>query len=188
MTNPHPFWSEKMQTVTVTTDQQLEKWQTQFERTRLRSMLDKLEQRINPGFPITFKDGVKLYDGEISIINNAIFDANKYLLTPATADEIADQFSLLSGGMRLPKDMDSTSAAQAYTIALSGISSFAIRQSVFLIIRGKAEGFNKTFMPTAPELAAFCRELEKNERENIKGAERLIKAAYEQNARDANKQ
>ena len=188
MTNPHPFKSEKMQTVTVTTDQQLEKWQTQFERTRLRSMLDKLEQRINPGFPITFKDGMKLYDGEMSMINNAIFDANKYLLTPATADEIADQFSLLSGGMRLPKDMDSTSAAQAYTIALSGISSFAIRQSVFLIIRGKAEGFNKTFMPTAPELAAFCRKLEENEWENIKGAERLIKAAYEQNARDANRQ
>ena len=122
---------------------------------------------------------MKLTKAEKAMIGGMVERAEKYLSTSATADEITAQFLLLSGAMRLPKDMDSTSTAQAYMIALSGISSFAIRQSVFLIICGKAEGFNKTFMPTAPELAVFCRELEKNERERIKTAERLLEAEEE---------
>ena len=91
-----------------------------------------------------------------------------------------DQFLLLSGGMRLPRDIDGESAAKSYMIALSGFSSFAIMQSVLLIIRGKAEGFNKTFMPTAPELAAFCEHIEKTEWLKIDHVERLLRAGEEE--------
>ena len=91
-----------------------------------------------------------------------------------------DQFLLLSGGMRLPRDLDGESAAKSYMIALSGFSSFAIMQSVLLIIRGKAEGFNKTFMPTAPELAAFCEHIEKTEWLKIDHVERLLRAGEEE--------
>ena len=91
-----------------------------------------------------------------------------------------DQFLLLSGGMRLPRDLDGESAAKSYMIALSGFSSFAIMQSVLLIIRGKAEGFNKTFMPTAPELAAFCEHIEKTEWLKIDTVERLLRAGEEE--------
>ena len=91
-----------------------------------------------------------------------------------------DQFLLLSGGMRLPRDIDGESAAKSYMIALSGFSSFAIMQSVLLIIRGKAEGFNKTFMPTAPELAAFCEHIEKTEWLKIDTVERLLRAGEEE--------
>ena len=91
-----------------------------------------------------------------------------------------DQFLLLSGGMRLPRDIDGESAAKSYMIALSGFSSVAIMQSVLLIIRGKAEGFNKTFMPTAPELAAFCEHIEKTEWLKIDTVERLLRAGEEE--------
>lgn len=82
--------------------------------------------------------------------------------------------------MRLPKDMDSENTAQAYMIALDGFSSFAIRQSIVNIIRGKAEGFNKTFMPAAPELAMYCEQLEQAQRLKIESVERRLSAPEEQ--------
>ena len=103
---------------------------------------------------------------------------------PATTDEIAAQFALLSGAMRLPKDMDSENAAKAYMIALDGYSSFSIRHSIVNIIRGKAEGFNKTFMPAAPELATYCEQLEQGEWLKIRTIERMIDAPEEQASGD----
>lgn len=69
-------------------------------------------------------------------------------------------------------------------IALNGYSSFAIRQSIVNIIRGKAEGFNKTFMPAAPELATYCEQLEASEWLKIRTIERMIDAPEEQAAGD----
>lgn len=69
-------------------------------------------------------------------------------------------------------------------IALDGYSSFAIRQSIVNIIRGKAEGFNKTFMPAAPELATYCEQLEQGEWLKIRTIERMIEAPEEQAAGD----
>lgn len=91
---------------------------------------------------------------------NVASQAKELLSSPATESEIMEQFLLISGGMRLPKDMDNSSAAKAYLFAMSGFSSWAIRQSVASIIKGKAEGFSKTFMPAAPELAEYCEKLE----------------------------
>ena len=90
-----------------------------------------------------------------------------------------EQFLVLSGGMKLAREMDGESAAKSYMLALSGRSSFAIYQSVFNIIRGKAEGFNKTFMPTAPELASYCEQLEASEWLKIDHVERLLRAEEE---------
>ncbi|MHC5307535.1 hypothetical protein [Bartonella sp. LJL80] len=91
-----------------------------------------------------------------------------------------DQFYLLSGAMKLPRDMDGESVAKGYMIALEGCSSWSIRESVIRIIKGNADGFNKTFMPAAPELAAYCRELERLERSKIEAIKRRIKADEEQ--------
>ncbi|WLT08086.1 hypothetical protein RAM19_08275 [Bartonella apihabitans] len=133
------------------------------------------------GFPPRFKVGKKPTNAQIATIRHTLEDAKNTLLTKARSDEIMDQFLLLSGGMRLPRDLDGESAAKSYMIALSGFSSFAIMQSVLLIIRGKAEGFNKTFMPTAPELAAFCEHIEKTEWLKIDTVERLLRAGEELN-------
>ena len=67
-------------------------------------------------------------------------------------------------------------------IALDGYSSFAIRQSIVNIIRGEADGFNKTFMPAAPELATYCKQLEASEWLKIRTIERMIDAPEEQAA------
>ena len=132
------------------------------------------------GFPPRFKAGKKPTNAQIATIRHTVEETKTTLLKKARSDEIMDQFLLLSGGMRLPRDIDGESAAKSYMIALSGFSSFAIMQSVLLIIRGKAEGFNKTFMPTAPELAAFCEHIEKTEWLKIDHVERLLRAGEEE--------
>ncbi|EJF91658.1 hypothetical protein [Bartonella tamiae] len=114
------------------------------------------------------------------MIKKTLKEAQQLLLLPATVDEIAEQFSLLSGAMRLPKDMDSNSTAKAYMIALEGYSSFAVRKSVVDIIKGKAKGFNRTFMPSAPELSLYCESLEQSEHLKIKTVERIINAPEEE--------
>lgn len=106
-------------------------------------------------------------------------DCRKLLSLQATGDEIAAQFNLLSGGMRLPKDMSSENAAAAYYIALSKFSSWAIKQSIFDLLSGEAEDFHKTFMPAAPELAAYCRKLEDRLLLKINRIEVLLSAPEE---------
>lgn len=65
-------------------------------------------------------------------------------------------------------------------IALEGCSSWSIRESVIRIIKGNADGFNKTFMPAAPELAAYCKKLEEHEQHKIDAIRRYLKADEEQ--------
>ena len=115
----------------------------------------------------------------MAAIRQLIAKARDELAIPASGEEIMEQFLLLSGGMKLPREMDGESAAKSYMLALSGRSSFAIYQSVLNIIRGKAEGFNKTFMPTAPELATYCEQLEASEWLKIDHVERLLRAEEE---------
>lgn len=153
---------------------------TQCAVLRLDLTLTKLNALMSEGLPLKFKAGMKPTPSQMDTIKQTIEAAKQSLLLPATADEIAAQFSLLSGGMRLPKDMDSENAAQAYMIALDGFPSFAIRQSIVNIIRGKAEGFNKTFMPAAPELAMYCEQLEQAQWRKIESVERRLDAPEEQ--------
>lgn len=181
MTNLPPFWSEKMQNLNMIKDQLPEKLPMRWPASHLDLTLTKLVSlTTGEGFPPRFKAGKKPTNAQIATIRHTLEDAKNTLLKKARSDEIMDQFLLLSGGMRLPRDIDGESAAKSYMIALSGFSSFAIMQSVLLIIRGKAEGFNKTFMPTAPELAAFCEHLEKTEWLKIDHVERLLRAGEEE--------
>lgn len=170
-----------MQNLNMIKDQLPEKLPMRWPASHLDLTLTKLVSlTTGEGFPPRFKAGKKPTNAQIATIRHTLEDAKNTLLKKARSDEIMDQFLLLSGGMRLPRDIDGESAAKSYMIALSGFSSFAIMQSVLLIIRGKAEGFNKTFMPTAPELAAFCEHIEKTEWLKIDHVERLLRAGEEE--------
>ena len=171
-----------MQNLNMIKDQLPEKLPMRWPVSHLDLTLAKLVSlTTGEGFPPRFKAGKKPTNAQIATIRHTLEEAKNTLLKKARSDEIMDQFLLLSGGMRLPRDLDGESAAKSYMIALSGFSSFAIMQSVLLIIRGKAEGFNKTFMPTAPELAAFCEYIEKTEWLKIDTVERLLRAGEEPN-------
>ena len=170
-----------MQNLNMIKDQLPEKLPMRWPASHLDLTLTKLVSlTTGEGFPPRFKAGEKPTCAQIATIRHTLEEAKNTLLKKARSDEIMDQFLLLSGGMRLPRDLDGESAAKSYMIALSGFSSFAIMQSVLLIIRGKAEGFNKTFMPTAPELAAFCEHIEKTEWLKIDHVERLLRAGEEE--------
>ena len=170
-----------MQNLNMIKDQLPEKLPMRWPASHLDLTLTKLVSlTTGEGFPPRFKAGKKPTNAQIATIRHTLEEAKNTLLKKARSDEIMDQFLLLSGGMRLPRDLDGESAAKSYMIALSGFCSFAIMQSVLLIIRGKAEGFNKTFMPTAPELAAFCEHIEKTEWLKIDHVERLLRAGEEE--------
>ena len=170
-----------MQNLNMIKDQLPEKLPMRWPASHLDLTLTKLVSlTTGEGFPPRFKAGKKPTNAQIATIRHTLEDAKNTLLKKARSDEIMDQFLLLSGGMRLPRDLDGESAAKSYMIALSGFCSFAIMQSVLLIIRGKAEGFNKTFMPSAPELAAFCEHIEKTEWLKIDTVERLLRAGEEE--------
>ncbi|WP_019221599.1 hypothetical protein [Bartonella senegalensis] len=77
-----------------------------------------------------------------------------------SADEISFAFRLLSSGMKTPKDMDHDFSALFYGMALESVSSVILQESIKRIARGEVEEISKVFMPSASELASYCKKLE----------------------------
>lgn len=79
-------------------------------------------------------------------------------LKPATKDHIADAISsLLAAGLAIPSAMDPEKAPAVYAFALENIPSFALRRAVTKLVRGEYENVHRSFLPSAPELAALAR-------------------------------
>ncbi|WP_330167788.1 hypothetical protein [Bartonella grahamii] len=78
----------------------------------------------------------------------------------ASAHEISFAFRLLSSGMKIPKDMDHDFSALFYGMALESISSVILQESIKRFARGEVEEISKVFMPSASELASYCKKLE----------------------------
>lgn len=65
--------------------------------------------------------------------------------------------------MKTSVGMEAKSVAAAYLMALEGVSSAVLNLAVKNLMTGKApERFSQTFLPTAPELASYCDEIEKH--------------------------
>ncbi|WP_019223371.1 hypothetical protein [Bartonella rattaustraliani] len=81
----------------------------------------------------------------------------------ATEEEIHAAFMVLANGLK-SQFSDQKSMAVAYFYALNGVSSWALKQAMDDVFKGKAEGLNPTFMPSAPEFYSYCERLEDNVR------------------------
>ncbi|MFT4347704.1 hypothetical protein [Bartonella ancashensis] len=84
----------------------------------------------------------------------------------ADSEEIATALRLLAAGLKVQKNGDYDAYALAYSMALEGISSWALKKAVKQILCGKTEKFgeeeilSRTFFPSAPELVMYCQQLE----------------------------
>ena len=106
-------------------------------------------------------------------------EAQNLLSLRTTPADIAKIYTLLSGGMSTRKDSEVTISAQAYIDALSCRSSWAVNEAYTRIIQGEAKQLSKKFMPQAPELSQFCKEIEDNKQRQIKRVEAILTAPEE---------
>lgn len=118
------------------------------------------------GYPIQLVR--QLSSGEVDAIDTAVGFIEDALGQKASAEEIADAFRLLSGGMGA-KVSDAEYAAKAYLIALSMVSSYALREAVRLFLTGEGG----KFMPTAPEIAMKCSGIDSNLKAKLDGLRKI---------------
>lgn len=88
------------------------------------------------------------------------------LIRPAPAAVVDDTVRLMlnsfGGGAG-----GETHRVASYMIALDGFSARAITAAVRRVLRGEAEGLDRRFPPTAPQLAALCRDAESRDRQEL---------------------
>ncbi|AGF74121.1 hypothetical protein BAnh1_02340 [Bartonella australis AUST/NH1] len=106
--------------------------------------------------------------------------ARRALGSEATGTEFKELLQVLFGGMRLPRDVDSRQASGAYLLALTGVPSVIFRYAVTQILKGEVDDLHKTYAPTAPELAAYCKNLGEQMVSKITSIERILRAPEQQ--------
>lgn len=106
-------------------------------------------------------------------------EAQNLLLLRVTPADIAKIYTLLSGGMAITKDNEAAISAQAYIDALSCRSSWAVNEAYTRIIQGEAKTLSQKFMPQAPELSQFCKEIEDRKQSQIKRIAAILAAPEE---------
>jgi len=147
------------------------------EESYLATMIGKVFNRLAEitlsGFPVTFK--LKPTAEQIDKTRSILDRARAMLEIKTSFQEINTALSLLANGLKLPRLYQHETMASAYYIALMDYSSWAIHQAVYDILQGKAEGLSRTFLPAAPELAAYCDTIEKAMKMKLKTIERALK-------------
>ncbi|WP_332060795.1 hypothetical protein [Bartonella sp. CB74] len=76
-------------------------------------------------------------------------------------------FDVLSGARKISTAADEKATALGYFFALDGVSQWGLKTTIRDVIKGKAEGFSKTFMPSATDLFLYCEQLENGVRKAV---------------------
>jgi len=80
----------------------------------------------------------------------------------ATEGEVIDAIGLLSSGLKVSGHVSGAGIGIAYAMALSDVPSQILKQATKNLLTGKAEGMDRTFMPSAPDLLAYCEKLHRD--------------------------
>lgn len=79
----------------------------------------------------------------------------------------------------MTKDNEAEITSQAYIDALACRSSWALNEAYTRIIQGEAKPLSQKFMPQAPELSQFCKEIEYSKQSQIKLIAAILAAPEE---------
>lgn len=82
------------------------------------------------------------------------------LADKATIEELSKVFRMLSSAMITINNVNTDNMCDAYLLALSGYSSWAIKKMLSNYLKGKTDSKDKRFLPSAPELSVHCDKLE----------------------------
>lgn len=149
-----------MQKQTQITDQQPVNLPMQFSIIAVEKVLTHLHRLLAKTYPPKFKAGKKPTKEQIAKTRGMTAEVRSLLSPRVTPADVVRIFTLLSGGMAMNRDTDAAISAQSYTDALKSRSSWAVGEAYNLIITGEAKGMSLRFMPQAPELSQFCKDLE----------------------------
>lgn len=139
----------------------------------------RLNQLLVQSFPPMFKAGRKPTDEQIAKTRMILAEAQNLLSLRVTPADIAKIYTLLSGGMAMTKDSEAEITTQAYVDALACRSSWALNEAYTRIIQGEAKPLSQKFMPQAPELSQFCKEIEDSKQRQIKLIAAILAAPEE---------
>lgn len=139
----------------------------------------RLNQLLVQSFPPMFKAGRKPTDEQIAKTRMILAEAQNSLSLRVTPADIAKIYTLLSGGMAMTKDNEAEITSQAYIDALACRSSWALNEAYTRIIQGEAKPLSQKFMPQAPELSQFCKEIEYSKQSQIKLIAAILAAPEE---------
>lgn len=133
---------------------------------RLEGMFESLQARIvkdHSRLPTAFRRGSYPSIAERTEASAIVAFVRSSLSVAADIDDVKKAVRLLRGGMKAPAGVDAEGVAEAYAMALEDAKSAALGLAVKNLIMGKApDSFSKTFMPSAPELAAYCEYIERH--------------------------
>lgn len=155
---------KQISTVTRSTASEIETVWTDLHR---RSVIEN-------GREIAFRRGEMPTEAERERALTAITEVRRSLSSPVTIDEIEASVRLLSAGLKAPANVDVEALAEAYSMALVDCRSAALRKATRMLMSGKAEGYSKTFMPSAPELSELCQKIERTALAAASLTERLL--------------
>lgn len=95
-------------------------------------------------------------NSQLSTLRREIGELDEKLLRASDDAVMARVLFLTRSGLKFPAELDAARAPQIYAFALKGCSLEALKTVCERIVQGRVEHI-RSFMPTAPELAALVR-------------------------------
>lgn len=94
--------------------------------------------------------------------------------TSATDDELAENLDLLISGRKIANQADPTSLGRVYAMVLGDVPAAILKMAVANIIRGKADGIEKTFLPSTDVMLDYCERLQRDVLAKAAMVERML--------------
>lgn len=126
------------------------------------------------GLAIGFPAGMSPSNEERTALSEHIRIMRQDLDTVVTEDEVKDAIGLLTSGLKLSGQASGAGIGRAYALVLSEVPSVILIKAVKNLLTGKAEGMDRTFMPSAPDLLAYCEKLHRDALALCTVTERLL--------------
>lgn len=126
------------------------------------------------GLAIGFPAGKSPSNEERTALSEHIRAVRQALDTVVTEDEVKDAISLLTSGLKLSGQVSGSGIGRAYALVLSDVPSAILKQAIKNLLTGKAEGMDRTFMPSAPDLLGYCEKLHRDCLALCSSTERLL--------------
>jgi len=136
-----------------------------------------LDMRLEQIFPPLFRAGQGLNEEEQARLRSAVEEMQSCLALQPTIEQINNLLISLFSALQNPAKNHSTKTMLAtYRFTLDGVSYPVLRKAIGDIIRGRAEGMSRIFLPTSAELMHYCDNLTSAAHGCIARAEQLLSA------------
>jgi len=149
-------------------------WQTHWQPANLKVRLER-------DFPPLFRAGQGLREGERARLHEMIAATQACLDIIADEKQTAQLLNFIFTSLQNPaKKHNLKTMMDTYRFALDGVPYSILRKAIGDIIRGRADGFSRVFLPTCAELTHYCDTITAAAQGCINNAQRLLTALEEQ--------